>query len=88
MLMVETQTQEVASRALAEFQASQKFEDEIIEGSTVAYQVGFEGYKRAISCLRPKLDLSGVQPNEALGEDEEDKAPESNGEVGNLEEHP
>ena len=85
ILAAETQTQKVASRALIEFQASQKFEYEIIEGSTIAYQVSFKDCKRALSRLQPKLDLCGLQPDDAP----EKEGPESEEEVGNPKEnHP
>ena len=82
MLVAKTQTQETASWMLIEFWASQEFKNEIAEGSTIAYRVGFEDYKRALSCLQPKLDSRGLQP------DEEDKALESDEEADDPEEHP
>ena len=58
MWVVETWAQEVASQALTEFRASQKFEDEVVEGSTIAYPVGFKDCEMALCYLHPKLDLS------------------------------
>ena len=40
-LMAKTRTKEAASRALVEFRAFRKFEDEVAKGLIVAYQIGF-----------------------------------------------
>ncbi|XP_073114833.1 uncharacterized protein [Elaeis guineensis] len=58
---IETQAQKAASRALIEFRESKEYEDELVKGSTDAYQLRFKDCEKAISRLQPKLDLSGLQ---------------------------
>ena len=77
MSTMETRAQEVTFQALAKFRAYQEFEDEVAEASVIAYRVGFEDCMTALRRLHAKLDLSGLQPNEAFGEDEGDKAPKT-----------
>ncbi|KAG1363515.1 hypothetical protein COCNU_11G003420 [Cocos nucifera] len=61
---------EAKLKAIKEFRASKEFENEIAEGSLVAYEYGFEACKRCLAWMLPKLDLSGLHPKDS---DDEDK---------------
>ncbi|KAG1327925.1 hypothetical protein COCNU_01G018590 [Cocos nucifera] len=45
-------------KGIEEYKASMEFEDEVVEGSSVAYIYGFNVCKTCLNRMPPKLDLS------------------------------
>ncbi|KAG1360731.1 putative serine/threonine-protein kinase BLUS1-like [Cocos nucifera] len=71
---------EARLKGIKEFKASAEFENEVTEGSLVAYVYSFKAYKACMGRMVPKLDLSRLRAeysnseSEALSLDEDELA--------------
>ncbi|KAG1368372.1 hypothetical protein COCNU_14G008400 [Cocos nucifera] len=81
---VETRAQEATYRALAEFQESKEYEDELVENYVGAYRIGFLDCKKVVIRMHTKLDLIGLMLESLFDENNL----EGNKEVDAMEDHP
>nr|XP_029122966.1 uncharacterized protein LOC114914572 [Elaeis guineensis] len=81
LMVIEIWAQEAASRVLIEFRESKEYEDELIDASADAFQLGFMKCEKQVHHLMPKLDLSSIQPDK-----EPDKSDDEDAEA--EEDHP
>ena len=63
-MVAETRVQEATSWALAEFQNTKEYEDELIDASADVYQLKFLKCKKQVCRHVLKIDLSSIQINE------------------------
>ncbi|KAG1369822.1 hypothetical protein COCNU_15G001880 [Cocos nucifera] len=59
---------EAKLKGIKEFKALVEFENDVVEGSSVAYMYDFEAYKRCLDRRIPKLNLSDLHPNDSNDE--------------------
>lgn len=70
--------------AIGAYKLTEDFKDEVLEASTVSYEVGFEDCRQAVTAIYPDLDMSRVVApigGESQGEDDAEDA-EDAGKVG------
>ncbi|KAG1331963.1 centromere-associated protein E [Cocos nucifera] len=85
---------EAKLKGIEEFKASIEFENEVTEGSSVAYIYDFEAYKRCLGWMVLKLNLSCLRPKDSNNEgetfslDEDEPAPTSTKDEHALTENP